>query len=196
MAGRALNALAMGSGVGSVQQMVVRVVVPSRKQCSELLNDAAVLLDPDASTEEVLKSLRRLAALAKSPKFLQGGSKAATPVIKAVLTIIRARGGPQDESVLLAVLETLTVLCKAVKGAAIIVRLEGGLPSITSLIAHHIKRTSFQHTGFACLAALAASPQNAIAISKAGAVQAVLVVLNDKETKYLSADSMDAGRKF
>jgi len=198
MAGRAgdsLRALAMGGlrGGESVQPMVVRVVVPSRKrENSDIVNDANVLLDPDASAEEVLKSLRRLAALAKSPKFVQGGSKAATPVIKAVLSIIRSRSSPSDESVLLAVLETLTVFCKAVKGAAIIMRLEGGLPYVISLITHHIKRTSFQRAGFVCLAALASSPQNAIAIIKAGAVQAVLAVLNDKETKYLGADSMDA----
>ena len=195
MAGRASNALAMDRSAsgGTVQPMVVRVVVPSRKsENSGAMNDAAVLLDPDASSDEALKALRRLAALAKSPKFVQGGSKAATPVIKAVLGIIRSRSGPSDEQVLLSVLETLAALCKAVKGAAIIVRLEGGLPTITSLIAHHIKRTSFQRSGFACLAALAASPQNAIAIAKAGAVQAVLVVLNDKETKYFGADSMEA----
>jgi len=174
--------------------MVVRVVVPTRKVANSegLMSDAAVLLDPDASADEVLKALRRTAALAKSPKFVQGGSKVATPVIKAVLAIIRSRGAPSDEQVLLAVFDTLAVLCKAVKGAAIIVRLEGGLPHVTSLIALHIKRTSFQRGGFSCLAALAASPQNAIAIAKAGAVQAVLVVLNDNQTKYFGADSMDA----
>ena len=174
--------------------MVVRVMVPSsgRKQNSELMNDAAVLLDPDASADEVRASLRRMQALVKTPKFVQGGSKAATPIVKAVLGIVRARGGPSDEAVLLGVLDTFTSLCKAVKGAAIIVRLENGLPNITSLIAMHIKRVSVQRAGFACLAALAASPQNAIAIAKAGAVQAVLMVLNDKETKYFGVDSMDA----
>jgi hypothetical protein len=193
MSSRALNALAMDRNSGSsVQPMVVRVVVPSRKGNSELMNDAAVLLDPDVSTEEVLKSLRRMQALVKTPKFVQGGSKAANPIIKAVLGIIRARGGPLDELVLLTVLDTLAVLCKAVKGAAIMVRLENGLPNITSLIALHIKRTSVQKAGFACLSALAASPQNAIAIAKAGAVQAVLVVLNDRETKYFGVDSMEA----
>jgi hypothetical protein len=90
------------------------------------------------------------------------------------------------------VLETLATLCRALKGAAIIVRLEGGLSQLTALIAHHIRRTTFQRAGFSCLAALAGSPQNAIAIAKAGAVQAVLVVLNDKENKYFGADSMEA----
>ena len=89
-------------------------------------------------------------------------------------------------------LETLATLCRALKGAAIIVRLEGGLSQLTALIAHHIRRTTFQRAGFSCLAALAGSPQNAIAIAKAGAVQAVLVVLNDKENKYFGADSMEA----
>jgi hypothetical protein len=193
MSGRALNALAMDrAGSGSVQPMVVKVVVPSRKAASAELMDAAVLLDPDASSDEVLKSLRRTAALAKTPKFAQGGSKAATPVVKAVLAIIRSRSGPSDETMLLTVLETLAVVCKSVKGAAIIVRLEGGLPAVTSLIAANIKRTSFQRAGFACLAALAASPQNAIAIAKAGAVQTVLVVLNDKDSKYFGVDSMEA----
>ena len=104
MAGRAgdsLRALAMGGlrGGESVHPMVVRVVVPSRKrENSDIVNDANVLLDPDASAEEVLKSLRRLAALAKSPKFVQGGSKAATPVIKTVISIIRSRSSPSDES--------------------------------------------------------------------------------------------------
>lgn len=89
-------------------------------------------------------------------------------------------------------LETLATLCRALKGAAIIVRLEGGLSQLTALIAHHIRRTTFQRAGFSCLAALAGSPQNAIAIAKAGAVQAVLIVLNDKENKYFGADSMEA----
>jgi hypothetical protein len=192
MAGRALNALAMDRG--PAQPMVVRVVVPSRHKTDSAgaMSDAAVLTDADASPDEVLKAVRRLAALAKSPKFVQGGSKAATPVIKALLSVVRPGGARADEQVLLAVLEALAALCKALKGAAIIVRLEGGLSQLTSLTAHHIKRTNFQRAGFSCLMALAGSPQNAIAIAKAGAVQAVLVVLNDKETKYFGADSMEA----
>ena len=105
MAGRALNALAMdkNAGGGPVQPMVVRVVVPSRKADSAgAISDAAVLTDADASQEDVLKAVRRLAALAKSSKFVQGGSKAATPVIKALLAVVRSSStGPKDEQVLL-----------------------------------------------------------------------------------------------
>jgi len=59
-AGRALNSLAnmdrSSSSGGSVQPMVVRVVVPTRKAANSegLMIDAAVLLDPDASADEVL----------------------------------------------------------------------------------------------------------------------------------------------
>ena len=107
MAGRALNALAMdkNAGGGPVQPRVVRVVVPSRKShvdSAGAMSDAAVLTDADASQEDVLKAVRRLAALAKSSKFVQGGSKAATPVIKALLAVVRSSStGPKDEQVLL-----------------------------------------------------------------------------------------------
>lgn len=104
MAGRALNALAMDKnpGGGPMQPMVVRVVLPSRKDSVGAMSDAAVLTDTDASQEDVLKAVRRLAALAKSSKFVQGGSKAATPVIKALLAVVRSSStGPKDEQVLL-----------------------------------------------------------------------------------------------
>jgi len=60
----------------------------------------ALAMDKNAGGGPV--QVRRLAALAKSSKFVQGGSKAATPVIKALLAVVRSSStGPKDEQVLL-----------------------------------------------------------------------------------------------
>jgi len=169
----------------------VRVVVPTRKtNSSELMSEAACLVDSDASSDDIVKALRRTSHYAKTPKFIAAGSKTAAPMIKAILGLIRSRSS--DESVSLAVLETLTTLCKCLKGVAIIIRLEGGLPPIVSLLASHIKRISFQKAGFTCLCSLTTSPQNSVAVAKTGGVQLVVQVLSDKETKYFGAENMEA----
>jgi hypothetical protein len=105
--------------------------------------------------------------------------KSLTPVIKSVLNVVRIRS--HEDSVQLVVLETLTALCRAVKPCPIIVRMEGGIPLIVSLFAANIRKLSFLRTGLACLVSLITSPPNATAFVKAGGLQPVLHVLNDKD---------------
>jgi hypothetical protein len=111
--------------------------------------------------------------------FIDVLQKSLTPVIRSLLNLVRIRA--QEDSIQVVVLETLTALCRAVKPCPIIVRMEGGIPLILSLFATNIRKLSFLRNGLACLHSLVTSPPNATAFVKAGGLQPVLHVLNDKD---------------
>ena len=82
--------------------LTVRVVVPGRKSDS----DGSVMCDLDAPVDEVVKALRKSMAVIKSARFAAGGAKGASPLIKSLLVLIKARGG--EDAAVPALLDTLS----------------------------------------------------------------------------------------
>ena len=91
-------------GVGGLggPVLTVRVVVPGRKSDS----DGSVICDLDAPVDEVVKALRKSMAVIKSARFAAGGAKGASPLIKSLLVLIKARGG--EDAAVPALLDTLS----------------------------------------------------------------------------------------
>ena len=71
--------------------MVVKVIVPASRKVSSVEADSGILWDPDASQADIIQALRRINALGSKPKFLAGGPKAATPVIKSLMHVLKTR---------------------------------------------------------------------------------------------------------
>ena len=71
--------------------MVVKVIVPAGRKVSSVEADSGILWDPDSSQLDLVQALRRFSALGSKPKFLAGGTKAATPVVKALLHVVKTR---------------------------------------------------------------------------------------------------------
>lgn len=89
------------SGLGG-PVLTVRVVVPGRKSD----NDGSVMCDTDASVDDVIKALRKSMTVIKTVKFALGGAKGASPLIKSLLVLIKARGG--EDAAVPALLDTLS----------------------------------------------------------------------------------------
>lgn len=179
--GGAAGGASAGSSTGS-SPLVVRVVVPTKKGGGQGdgASDSSILMDQDQPPEEVISALKRTALLAQNPKFLSGSAKSMNPVIKSVLGVLKFK--VQDEAVQLAVLSTLADLTRAVKAVSIIIRLEGGVVPICSLVAANASSVSYQRHGCACIAAMCSSPQTAAAAVKAGALGPAIQVLLDKQS--------------
>ena len=86
------GSLSVGGFIGSEgAPMVVKVIVPAGRKVSSVEADSGILWDPDSSQLDLVQALRRFSALGSKPKFLAGGTKAATPVVKALLHVIKTR---------------------------------------------------------------------------------------------------------
>jgi hypothetical protein len=86
------SGLSVGGFIGNEgAPMVVKVIVPASRKVSSIEADSGILWDPDSTQIDLVQALRRFSALGGKQKFLAGGTKAATPVVKALLHVIKTR---------------------------------------------------------------------------------------------------------
>ena len=71
--------------------MVVKVIVPISRKMSSAEADSGVLWDPDASQSDLMQALKRICSLGTKAKFLNSGTKAATPLVRALLHVLKTR---------------------------------------------------------------------------------------------------------
>lgn len=86
------GSVSVGGCIGSEgAPMVVKVIVPASRKVSSVEADSGILWDPDSSQVDLIQALRRIHTLGSKPKFLAGGTKAATPVVKSLMHVLKSR---------------------------------------------------------------------------------------------------------
>jgi len=149
-----------------------------------------MVCEVDATVEEVHKALRKTMATVRSAKFAAGGAKGASPLVKSLLVLAKARGA--EDAAVPALLDAITYITKVgtlpyhpataaprcrpaaaappppplaasqagavaltarsacpqnVKGVALVVRLENGVPLLCGLTAAARERPSLLAAG-------------------------------------------------